>query len=162
MWQQRRTERVPAAHELHIRLRAPLARLHAALLRLVVEADRYPLGNGVHLRVDRSCRAIAILMSGASQEGARRRGSAPGLCAPAAGVCSPMLNASSRAKPSRSATRKAHAIMIGARFTTTNLALSTYTERRCQSSITYIEGLPRDEARSSRCQGHTSVKHGLT
>lgn len=36
----------------------------------------------------------------------------------------PMLSASSREKPKRSATTQAHAIMTGARFTTVNLCLS--------------------------------------
>ena len=39
--------------------------------------------------------------------------------------CIPILRASSRWKPSRSATTKAHAIMIGARFTTVNFFTRT-------------------------------------
>ena len=44
--------------------------------------------------------------------------------------CIPILRASSRWKPSRSATTKAHAIMIGARFTTVNFFTRTCTATR--------------------------------
>ena len=48
---------------------------------------------------------------------------APAFGAQKAAVNLPMLRASSRWKPSRSATTKAHAIMTGARFTTVYLGL---------------------------------------
>jgi hypothetical protein len=41
----------------------------------------------------------------------------------------PMLSASSREKPRRSATTHAHAIMTGARFTTVNLCLSASSSK---------------------------------
>ena len=42
----------------------------------------------------------------------------------------PMLRASSRLKPSRSATTNAHAIIMGARLTTVYFVLMTYKHAR--------------------------------